>query len=123
MAALSTAELQQYERDGYVIPEFRLPEEKVAKLRATLDRLLAENPGVRPEKLVSAHIAGKNDEGVTGSNDFLELAQDPDILDVVAQVLGEDIILWGCHVFCKPGGRAANSMKGKQFYFTKMYGN
>ncbi len=104
MAELSTAELEQYERDGYVIPESRLPDEKVAKLRATLDRLLAENPDVRPEKLVSAHIAGKNDEGVTGSSDFLELAQDPDILDVVAQVLGDDIILWGCHVFCKPGG-------------------
>ena len=104
MAALTSAEIEQYERDGYVVPAFRLPQHQVDKLRATLDRLLAENPDVRPEKLVSAHIAGRNDEGVTGSNDFLELARDPDVLDVVSQVLGDDIILWGCHVFCKPGG-------------------
>ncbi|MFY0615437.1 MAG: phytanoyl-CoA dioxygenase family protein [Hyphomicrobiaceae bacterium] len=104
MASLSPAEFAQYERDGYVIPAFRLPTARVDALRATLDRLLAENPGVRPEKLVSAHIDGKNDEGVTGSSDFLDLARDPGILDLVAQVLGEDIILWGCHVFCKPGG-------------------
>lgn len=103
MAALTAAEVGQYQRDGYVIPSFRLPQGKVDRLRATLDRLLAENPDVRPEKLVSAHIAGRNDEGVTGSSDFLDLAHDPDLLDLVAQVLGEDIILWGCHVFCKPG--------------------
>jgi len=104
MATLSTAELEQYDRDGYVIPAFRLGDEKIGRLRGTLDRLLKENPGVRPEKLVSAHIDGKNDEGVTGSRDFLDLAHDSDILDLVAQVLGPDVILWGCHVFCKPGG-------------------
>ena len=27
-----------------------------------------------------------------------------EILDLVEQVIGPDIILWGCHVFCKPAG-------------------
>ena len=58
---------------------------------------------------MSAHIegpepGGKNAEGVAGSRDFLELARHPKILDMVEQVIGPDIILWGCHVFCKPGG-------------------
>ena len=39
-----------------------------------------------------------------GSRAFLELAMHPPILDLVEQVLGPDIILWGCHVFCKPAG-------------------
>ena len=59
---------------------------------------------VRPEKLVSAHIEGQNTEGVRGSRDFLELAKDPKILDMVAQLIGDDIVLWGCHIFCKPAG-------------------
>lgn len=101
--ALSHTEIEQYQRDGYVIPEFRLPPTRVDALRTTLDTLIANNPGVRPEKLVSAHIEGKNDEGVRGSNDFLELAHDPAILDMVARLIGDDVILWGCHVFCKPG--------------------
>ncbi|MEM8972668.1 MAG: phytanoyl-CoA dioxygenase family protein [Pseudomonadota bacterium] len=101
--ALTHSEIEHYHDHGYVIPKFRLSEQSVDALRATLDRLIAENPGVRPEKLVSAHIEGQNDEGVKGSRDFLDLAQSSDIVDMVAQVLGEDVILWGCHVFCKPG--------------------
>ena len=101
--ALTASEIAQYHESGYVIPEFRLDAARTDALRATLDRLIADNPGVRPEKLVSAHIEGQNDEGVKGSRDFLELAQSPDIVDMVAQVLGDDVILWGCHVFCKPG--------------------
>ncbi len=104
MASLSTDEVAQYKRDGYVIPRFRLAPEKVDRLRGTLDKLIADNPGVRPEKLVSAHVEGDNGEGVKGSRAFLDMARDPDIVDLVAQVIGDDVMLWGCHVFCKPGG-------------------
>ena len=104
MAVLSQDEVKAYAEDGYVIPSFRLSEDRVGALRETLDRLIRENPGVRPEKLVSAHIEGRNDEGVKGSSDFLELAKDPDIVGAVGQLIGDDVILWGCHIFCKPGG-------------------
>jgi ectoine hydroxylase-related dioxygenase (phytanoyl-CoA dioxygenase family) len=104
MAQLSSVELEHYRRDGYVVPQFRLPANKIQALQSSLNRLLSENPNVRPEKLVSAHIEGKNDEGVRGSKDFLDLAMDKDILDLVAQAIGPDIILWGCHIFCKPAG-------------------
>lgn len=101
---LSAAEIGRYRETGIVVPHYRLPAERVARLRATLDRLIADNPGVRPERLVSVHIEGKNAEGVRGSRDFLDLAHDPTILDLVEQAIGPDIILWGCQIFCKPGG-------------------
>jgi hypothetical protein len=104
MAKLTDQERKLYHEQGYVIPAFRLAAGKVAHLRATLDALLAANPGVRPEKLVSAHVEGDNGEGVKGSAAFLDLARDPDILDLVEGAIGPDVILWGCHVFCKPGG-------------------
>ena len=85
-----------------MIPRFRLPPARVAALAAALDDLLQRNPGVRPEKLVSAHVEGDNGEGVRGSRAFLDLAREPEIVELVSGVLGEDIILWGCHVFCKP---------------------
>ncbi|MBL8377457.1 MAG: phytanoyl-CoA dioxygenase family protein [Burkholderiales bacterium] len=112
MATLSPEEAAHYQREGYVIPRFRLPAERMQALVAALDKLIADNPGVRPEKLVSAHVErkpgqglnrdGKNDEGVQGSKVFLDLAMDPDILDLVEAAIGPDIILWGAHVFCKP---------------------
>ena len=107
---LSSENIDRYHSQGYLIPEFALDADEVNKLRGTLDNLLAANPGVRPEKLLSAHIegdastGGRNSEGVAGSADFLRLANDPRILDMVEQQIGPDIILWGCHVFCKPGG-------------------
>ncbi len=104
MAAVSDDEVARYRRDGVLVPDYRLPAAKLALLRAALDQVLAENPGVRPEQLVSAHIAGKNREGVRGHAAFFEIARDPEILDLVAALIGDDIILWGCHIFCKPGG-------------------
>jgi len=105
MAQLSAAEKAKYERDGYVVPQWRLPKARVDTMRAALDQLIADNPGIRPEKLVSAHLEeGKNSEGVKGSMAFLDLARDPDLVELVSGVIGEDVILWGCQVFCKPGG-------------------
>ncbi|MEO1491047.1 MAG: phytanoyl-CoA dioxygenase family protein [Pseudomonadota bacterium] len=104
MASLSTAERETYRQEGYLIPEYRLPADRLAGLQRALDEAIAANPGVRPEHLVSIHVQGKNAEGIVGSNAFLEIAQDPDILDLVEAAIGPDIILWGCHLFCKPAG-------------------
>lgn len=104
MAHLSAAEQAQYRREGWVVPQWRLPAPQVDAMRAALDRLIADNPAIRPERLVSAHIAGTNAEGVRGSREFLDLAMNPELVELVAGVVGEDIILWGCQVFCKPCG-------------------
>jgi ectoine hydroxylase-related dioxygenase (phytanoyl-CoA dioxygenase family) len=104
MAQLHAHETDHYRQHGWVVPQFQLPAERVAQMQAALDALLRDNPGVRPEKLVSAHVAGDNGEGVRGSQAFLDLARDPEIVELVSGVLGEDLILWGCHVFCKPAG-------------------
>jgi ectoine hydroxylase-related dioxygenase (phytanoyl-CoA dioxygenase family) len=101
---LAASEVARYRSEGWVVPRFRLPPGEVAGLRDALDALIRANPGVRPEKLVSAHVEGDNGEGVRGDARFLALARDPRIVELVSGVLGDDIILWGCHVFCKPAG-------------------
>ncbi len=104
MACLAPPEIARYQAEGWVVPHYRLPPARVEALRGTLDELIRNNPGVRPEKLVSAHIEGDNGEGVRGSAAFLDLARDPELVELVSGVIGDDVILWGCHVFCKPGG-------------------
>jgi hypothetical protein len=103
MAHLAADEQERYQREGWVVPRWRLPKARVDAMREALDALIAANPGVRPEKLVSAHIE-RNAEGVNGSRAFFDLATDPELVELVADAIGEDIILWGCQVFCKPGG-------------------
>jgi Phytanoyl-CoA dioxygenase (PhyH) len=108
MAQLHADEITRYRQDGFVVPRFALPAQQTALMRDALDELIRRNPGVRPEKLVSAHVEGKsgrdNGEGVHGVQAFLDLARDPQIVELVSGVLGEDLILWGAHVFCKPAG-------------------
>ena len=111
MALLQPDEIARYRSEGWLVPRWRLPTAQVATMREALDELLRRNPGVRPEKLVSAHIeqagapgATDNGEGVRGVAAFLDLARDPEIVDLVSGVLGDDVILWGAHVFCKPAG-------------------
>ncbi|MBX2882006.1 MAG: phytanoyl-CoA dioxygenase family protein [Granulosicoccus sp.] len=104
MTGLSEQELAAYQHRGYVIPSFKLRDDEVLQLRSTVDILIENNPDVRPEHLVNAHIARKNAEGVTGAESILELTRHPRILDQVESVLGHDIILWGCQLFCKPAG-------------------
>jgi ectoine hydroxylase-related dioxygenase (phytanoyl-CoA dioxygenase family) len=103
VARLNIDERNFYAREGYVVPSWRFPENKIDEMRAALDRLIADNPGVRPEKLVSAHLENGK-EGVKGSRAFLELAQDPELVELISDAIGDDVILWGCQVFCKPGG-------------------
>ena len=107
-ATLSPAEVAAYAEQGWLLPRWRLPTAQLATMQSALDLLLLRrNPGVRPEKLVSAHIdraATDNGEGVRGVADFLALARDPAIVDLVSQLIGPDVILWGAHVFCKPAG-------------------
>ena len=91
MAKLLAEEIEQYRAEGWVVPRFRLPEARVAAMAEALDALLRENPGVRPEKLVSAHVEGDNGEGVRGSRAFLDLARDPEIVELVSGVLGDDL--------------------------------
>ncbi|OED39959.1 phytanoyl-CoA dioxygenase [Chromatiales bacterium (ex Bugula neritina AB1)] len=102
--ALSEAEKARYYKEGYVVPDYRLPEAQVASLRDTVNYLIEANPGVRPEQLVNAHLASPSAEGVRGAAELLELAKEPEILDLVEDVIGQDIILWGCQLFCKPAG-------------------
>jgi hypothetical protein len=67
MARLEIDEIAHYRSEGWVIPHYALTPARLALMVDALETLLCDNPGVRPEKLVSAHIEDDNGEGVRGS--------------------------------------------------------
>jgi hypothetical protein len=101
---LSAEELARYQDDGLIVPDYRLPSALLATLQAEVDRLIARNPGVRPEHLSGAHNPWGQSARLVGSEAFLDLCRFPEILDMVEQVIGPDIVLWGSQLFCKPAG-------------------
>jgi hypothetical protein len=103
-ALLTAAEIEHYRAEGFVTPRYRLPADVLEKLRAAIEALITQNADIRPEQLVGAHIRKSSDTGVRGNEDLLDFARFPDILDIVEQLIGPDIIMWGSQVFSKPAG-------------------
>jgi ectoine hydroxylase-related dioxygenase (phytanoyl-CoA dioxygenase family) len=101
---LSAEEVASYHENGFLVPAWRLPSELVDALRQAIERLIRDNPDVRPEQLVGAHVPVSKDTGVRGRSELRELVQDRCILDIVEQLIGPDLILWGSQVFSKPAG-------------------
>jgi hypothetical protein len=106
MARLSEEEILTYHAEGLVIPKYRLPGDLFAELRDDSERLIRDNSEIRPEKLISAHLEKRPGrvEGLRGGGCILRYANHSDILDLVEQLIGPDIILWGTQMFAKPGG-------------------
>jgi ectoine hydroxylase-related dioxygenase (phytanoyl-CoA dioxygenase family) len=91
---LSDVEIQKYHEDGYVIPDFRLPEETLEEIRGAHARLLQKHPEFRDYcSCLLAYDTG-----------FLNVARNPEILDMVSQVIGPDFALWNSSFFAKPAG-------------------
>ena len=103
MAALTSEEIRTYEEDGYVVPAYRVPEDRMAALAAAAEEVMAANPDTRPEQLPNIHITNGAGTHLKGHPAFLDFALDEDLLDLVSGVIGEDIVMWGCQIFCKPG--------------------
>jgi hypothetical protein len=99
---LTEAELETYRKEGLVIPDYRLPEETLGKLREAVDKLIRDHPDVPPEALSGPHNPWGQSAKMIGNVDFLEFCHHPHILDMVEQLIGPDIILWGSQLFAKP---------------------
>jgi hypothetical protein len=100
---LSDAELASYRRDGLIVPSRRrLSTARLAAMRESLEKLMCDNASIAPESLVCPHIPYGPTHDAKAAAKWFDFASDPAILDLVGQLIGPDIILWGSQVFCKP---------------------
>ena len=97
---LSAGEIEHYREYGYVLPRFRLPDDLLQTLRSAVDKVLDTYTDMAQEDIANPHmipsIAGLAD------NPFMAAARHPQILDMVEQILGPDIVLWITRILCKP---------------------
>ncbi len=101
MSTILTAdELRHFKEQGYVFPKYRLPAPLLGRLKEGIDRLLSAYTDVAQEDLANPHMIPPT--GGAHLNPFMETAHHPQILDMVEQVLGADLILWITRVLCKP---------------------
>ena len=72
-------------------------------LSAAMEEVIAANSDTRPEQLPNIHITNGAGTNLKGHPAFLDIALDKELLDLVSCVIGDDIVMWGCQIFCKPG--------------------
>ena len=89
---LTEKQVSQYRTDGFVVPDFRLDDEALADIRAGHERLLAKHPQFSDYcPAVLAFDLG-----------FMNIARQPEILNMVEQLIGTDFALWNSSFFAKP---------------------
>ena len=98
---LSDQEIAAYRRDGYIVPRFRLQGAELAKLQSLMKQLVADNPALLDKAIVSPHVPGSGVQGLKAAPGWRDIATHPRILDMMEQIVGPDIILWGTTVFYK----------------------
>ncbi|MCA9131817.1 MAG: phytanoyl-CoA dioxygenase family protein [Planctomycetales bacterium] len=94
---LSLEQLAQYNAAGYLLPFEGLEAGEVAELRAFFDGVLAAylELGRSSYAINTAHLRFKR---------IYDLVRHPRIVNPVADLLGENVVCWGSHFFCKLPG-------------------
>jgi len=104
VSVLSEPEIAAYRTDGVVVPEFQLPPGTLAHLQSLAARLIADNPHMGDEPVASPHVPGSGVQSVKSDPAWIDIPTFPPILDMMEQVIGPDLILWGTTLFHKPAG-------------------
>ena len=99
---LSLEQIATFHEKGYLVPNYQLPDELLAQMREQYEILLKENAAVSADFMMGPHFPKPGKQGIKGSKAWFEFATYPDLLDIAAQLIGEDIILWGTTIFGKP---------------------
>ena len=89
---LSESQIRRYHDDGFVIPDFSMPEDVLASIQERHSQLLERYPEFRQycPALLQFDIT------------FAEYCQTPGLLDLVEQLIGPDLALWNMSFFAKP---------------------
>lgn len=89
---LSAQHADIYAREGQVTAPFSLGDNTVSRIRRKMETLFASRPELGTDYLPAL---------IEIDRDWLEFAMLPEILDIVEQLIGPDIIVWSSALFCK----------------------
>ena len=89
---LSESQINKYQEDGYLIPNFRLSKRTLNEIKSAHAQLIERHP----EYVDYCPAILPHDRS------FVKFACNNGILNMVAQIIGEDIALWNSSFFAKP---------------------
>jgi len=100
--SLTNEEIATYRSDGFVVPRYRLGPAEIARLKAQCEAVIAANPHLENRPIPNPHCASFARLGVKNDGALMEWAVKREIVDIVEQIAGPDLILWSGTIFHKP---------------------
>jgi len=96
-ASLTPEQVKQFNKDGFLTSLDRSEEKETESLREYFDKLLAQvqSAGADSYSIISGHVKHAR---------IFDIARDERILRYVRDLIGNDIVCWGAHFFCKMPG-------------------
>ena len=113
---LTNAQVEEYNEKGYIVVEGVLSPEKLAKLREETDKIIAAASSVTENNelydLEDSHNASnprvrRIKEPYNHVPYFWDLAKDSDVTDIVAQLVGPNVRVYGGKMNMKAAGYGA----------------
>jgi hypothetical protein len=101
---LTNEEQAFYRENGFIVPRYRLAADELARLQTQMRAVVAANPQLENRPIPNPHCASFARHGVKTDGGLMEFAVKPDILDILEQISGPDLILWSGTIFHKPAG-------------------
>lgn len=94
---LTPEQIEQFNRHGYLMPFDLWDQSEAKELRTYFDQLLAEyqSQGQDSYSISTAHMRHGR---------VWDILTDKRIVDIVADLLGDSVVGWGSHFFCKMPG-------------------
>ena len=89
---LTDTQIAQYRQDGFVVPDYRLPESVLQSIDNKTRKLIDAQPEYRDNCGALLRV----------DMSFADYCYTPGILDMVEQLIGPDIALWNMSLFGKP---------------------
>tara|TARA_Y100000294_G_C8556541_1_gene337393 strand:- start:437 stop:1195 length:759 start_codon:yes stop_codon:yes gene_type:complete len=89
---ISSIEIETYKKNGQIIPDYCLDSVSLLNLKNDLNQFLENQPDKTLDYFPSL---------IEMDSRWLEYATNPNILNIISKLIGQNIILWGSGLFCK----------------------
>lgn len=99
---LSAEEIDFYHENGFVVPKYRLSKADLGRLQSQVFKVVEDNPHMKNIVITAAHVASTAEQGLASNGDLKEFTTHPDLLDMIEQIAGPDLVLWTTSIFHKP---------------------
>lgn len=82
-----------------------------------IDRVRQLSKQFKNQSKFNPHLSFSNDD----SNTFLMLIKHPVIIDYVKQIIGDDIVMWNCHLYSKQSQQTNQVLWHQDSYYFPLY--